>query len=748
MNPTSKLEHALAAAARDLPVFPCLPDTKTPRVKFKAWATTDAEKIRAHWTAHPEDNIGIYTGQFGGRALLAVDVDVKDGKPGAQSYEQLQAEAGQELPATYKQITTTGGAHVVFRVDQAVKQSAGKLGAGLDTRSHGGFIVGAGSTIDGRPYEVLHDAPIADAPAWLVEKCGTAIAREAQPAPAAVNVPSAEARTVHYLTHEAPHGEAGARNQNGYKVAARCKDLGSDEAATLALMGEHWPCNPPLDAGELAHVVRSAYTYGNTPAGAAAPEADFKPVPQAAATQGAAPSWLDEMNSRYFVVNENGKVLVYRPARDHALNREVLERLTFEDLRRLYLNERIQFGQKSINKADAWLEHKERRQYRGGVTFAPGQSVPPDMLNLWRGFSVAPAPGDWSRIRAHLHDVICDGDETSFAYLCGWLARMVQHPGEAGRVALILRGGRGVGKGTLGTFLLKLFGQHGLYITHAKHLVGNFNAHLRDAVFVFADEAFYAGDRQHEGVLKGLVTDPFVTIEAKHQNAVTARNVTHLLLASNEQWVVPAGSDERRFCVLDVSDRHKQDRAYFKRLHEEADAGGLGAMLHALLAHDLSGFDVFDVPQTAALAEQKMHSLRGPEAWLFDCLQHGQFGNDVWGDQRVEADKKAAYDAYLRFSRERNEYRPADVGAWGKSLRAVLGTTLTESRPRDASGERSRRFQLAPLDHCRAAFARHMKLSSFRWETDAIALDAKPAISAGPGSGPTTGVRRADDIFA
>ena len=37
-------------------------------------------------------------------------------------------------------------------------------------------------------------------------------------------------------------------------------------------------------------------------------------------------------------------------------------------------------------------------------------------------------------------------------------------------------------------------GQHALKISNAKHLVGNFNSHLRDCVFLFADEAFFAGD--------------------------------------------------------------------------------------------------------------------------------------------------------------------------------------------------------------------------------------------------------------
>jgi hypothetical protein len=98
-----------------------------------------------------------------------------------------------------------------------------------------------------------------------------------------------------------------------------------------------------------------------------------------------------------------------------------------------------------------------------------------------------------------------------------------------------------------------LFGQHFLHLSDARHLTGNFNAHLRDSCLVFADEAFYAGDKQHEGQLKRLVTEPTLMIEAKYANAVSVRNCLHLIVASNDDWVVPAGTDERRFFVLDVS---------------------------------------------------------------------------------------------------------------------------------------------------------------------------------------------------
>ena len=91
-----------------------------------------------------------------------------------------------------------------------------------------------------------------------------------------------------------------------------------------------------------------------------------------------------------------------------------------------------------------------------------------------------------------------------------------------------MRGEEGVGKGIFARFIVRAFGQHGIQISSAAHLVGNFNAHLRDCVVLFADEAFYAGDKQHEGRLKALITEDCITIEAKYQNVVSVKNMLHV----------------------------------------------------------------------------------------------------------------------------------------------------------------------------------------------------------------------------
>jgi hypothetical protein len=155
-------------------------------------------------------------------------------------------------------------------------------------------------------------------------------------------------------------------------------------------------------------------------------------------------------------------------------------------------------------------------------------------------------------------------------------------------------------------------------------LTGAFNAHLRDVVLLFGDEAFFAGDKRHESVLKTLITEDTMVVEGKGVDAESALNYVHLGLASNETWVVPAGLDERRFFVLEVGDDQKQNTAYFKNLQADLDDGGHENLLHFLLSYDLTEFEVRKVPQTKALQDQKILSMGADLQWFYERLADGR----------------------------------------------------------------------------------------------------------------------------
>jgi Bifunctional DNA primase/polymerase, N-terminal/Primase C terminal 1 (PriCT-1) len=165
-NPQRSAKHRTALKfGSKIPVFPCRED-KTPYTPngFKD-ASTDPRRITAYWNKHTNANPAAPTGEESGFFVLDVDKD----KWGFGSLEALEAEHG-PLPKTYTVQTGRGGLHIYLRYPEGadIRNSAGKLGPGLDVRGEGGYVLLPGSVTEGT-YTVLDKRPIADAPAWLVE---------------------------------------------------------------------------------------------------------------------------------------------------------------------------------------------------------------------------------------------------------------------------------------------------------------------------------------------------------------------------------------------------------------------------------------------------------------------------------------------------------------------------------------------------------------------------------------------------
>src|SRR5690606_13004993 len=130
-------------------------------------ATAAERIIREWWRRTPDAMVGVPTGS----KIKAFVLDV-DNKPGGANgfdwLDEVEAEHG-PLPYTRRVKTPNGGLHIFFTYVPGTR-NRGALGAGVDVRSEGGYVVAAGSQMaDGRAYEwVDADAPIADAPDWLL----------------------------------------------------------------------------------------------------------------------------------------------------------------------------------------------------------------------------------------------------------------------------------------------------------------------------------------------------------------------------------------------------------------------------------------------------------------------------------------------------------------------------------------------------------------------------------------------------
>ena len=386
---------------------------------------------------------------------------------------------------------------------------------------------------------------------------------------------------------------------------------------------------------------------------------------------------LAEMNGRFAVISSiGGKCRVVEEVEDLVLGRTQLVKQTFEDFGNRFSNKKVEIQGKDgpiyIPLGKWWLGHPDRRQY-DRIVFAPNKERP-GVYNLWRGFAFDPRPGDCSLYLNHLRDVVCGGNDEYYQYLIRWMARCVQYPERTGEVAIVLRGEQGTGKGITIKLFGNLFGRHFLQIADSKHLIGNFNSHLRDAVVVFADEAFYAGDKKHESILKTIVTEPTLLIEGKGVDAEVSSNCIHLMMASNSNWVVPAGDHERRYLVLDVGSSQRQNSAYFSAMVRQMENGGYNSLLLHLQGLDVEpeSFDVRAMPRTKALGQQQDYTLSYEESWWYEKLRKGELftGKPGWPGEVV---KDFLFKDWIDHTKMLNVQRRLTETAWNNFMRRELG---------------------------------------------------------------------------
>jgi hypothetical protein len=713
MTTTPQSEFAVRLAHSGFHVFPCRPGGKLPAIKdFPHKATMDEDQVRSCWNGTPK-NIGISTSHFGtDEALIIIDIDIKHKKRGDLSLMQLELD-GFELPPTFTVSTPSGGEHLYFRTPKALRQGTDTLGSGIDTRSLGGYVLGPGSIVDDKEYRVTDSRQIAPAPDWLVQKLGAAREHSKSEAKALSNIEPDRAaqRASQWLANQAPlaiEGQGG--DDTTYKVALHLKDLGCDADQALELLSP-WNerCLPPWSEEELETKVRNAFKYGREPQGVAAPEAIFPPIPEPAKELEKAHPFHKMNQSFAFVFSGGtGNILWETTNPDGSYVFHLMNKQSFFDMN---AGNKLPIGDKSKPTAQLWLEWGERRSY-DGVVFEPEVDVSKRWYNMWHGFSVKPADSPnhpmVERWKEHLFENICNHDKGLADWLTCWFAHLIQKPYEKPLVATVFRGGKGVGKNALVERISKLLGGHAMTTARRRYLVSNFTAHLQYSLLFILDEAFWSGDKECEGVVKDLVTGAKHVIEPKGKETYTVRNLTRVVVIGNEEWLVPASEDERRWAVFEVGDGRRQDRKYFEEMRVGLDdQGGAAYLLRYLMDYKITQ-DINLAPNTAGLVSQKISSLEPVQQWWYDTLSAGTIAGGDWGGEWPDTiPSNRLRDALRRWVGNRNikGRLPNDVG-FGKILRQMAPSFEKKKigGSKVADGDTSYAYFKSPLEVLRQEF--------------------------------------------
>ena len=279
-SPNLFLDAALFYARKGWRITPLQPKSKIPIQGLNGAnsGTTDEKQIQLWWDNYEDANVGISTG----RGLLVVDVDSYKG--GDDSLAALE-EANGELPETYEVLTGRGGRQLYFSYSPTTKLglTQNKLGAFIDTRADGGYVVAPPSIHPdtGKPYvwEVSHhpeEATIAEAPQWLVDLLTVPAAE--QPAARAVEPSTAaeacrtalHAAATRYIGKTPPAVQGDAGDAATFKLAGHVASFVCRHDSRLTpneitdLLDKHYnpKCSPPWTQAELQIKVYSALSNG------------------------------------------------------------------------------------------------------------------------------------------------------------------------------------------------------------------------------------------------------------------------------------------------------------------------------------------------------------------------------------------------------------------------------------------------------------------------------------------------------
>jgi hypothetical protein len=247
-------------------VFPLQPGTKIPYPKTRGVkeASKNALQIDLWAKRWPDANVAIACGEISG--IFVVDVDPRHG--GDKFMMELQAK-GRMMPKGPLAITGNGGLHHFLRYEPGIKNGVNafreKPGqqTGIDIRSNGGYVVGAGSAIDasesgpGGEYTWRRMDDLPRAPIWL-----TAALRPIERPRLKSDVPRVSGEgAVGGIIGFAGKGQEGERNNRLYWAAQRMKEqvdkgrIGKTDAEGQLLRSA---MNAGLPADEARKTINSA----------------------------------------------------------------------------------------------------------------------------------------------------------------------------------------------------------------------------------------------------------------------------------------------------------------------------------------------------------------------------------------------------------------------------------------------------------------------------------------------------------
>lgn len=282
--------------------------------------------------------------------------------------------------------------------------------------------------------------------------------------------------------------------------------------------------------------------------------------------------------------------------------------------------------------------HREEYDQEDCRPYENEEDCPSHIFNTYEGLSITRelayefGKSDITPLLNFIRKAWCGGNEALFNWVMDWYAHSIQKPWKKMKTSIVLKGKEGAGKGMINQIHAKVFGDtHFFQPTSQEDMFGQFNYLLKNRLFVFADEMTWGGDKKRSGILKKLLSEESVSINKKFAPQQSVSNCMNFVFSSNEEHVVPAGINARRYTMLDLGDDFfSLTRIQQKELYDFCPY----SWAKFLYDRDISGFNPNQSYITEGLTDQKLLSMSPIQNFWINRLDT-EYEGDKWVRQAI-----------------------------------------------------------------------------------------------------------------
>jgi len=259
-----------------------------------------------------------------------------------------------------------------------------------------------------------------------------------------------------------------------------------------------------------------------------------------------------------------------------------------------------------------------------------------DGLNTYLPVTPKAMKGDVSIFLQHVANILPNENDQNI--FLSYLAHCVKFPGKKIPWAILLQSAEGVGKTAFFEIIRHTLGSMHVYRPKAPELISSgskFNAWMRGRLAIVVDEIKIDERRELIEILKPMITDLEIEIQAKGADQDMEDNPANWIFFSNYKDAIPINKNGRRYCIFYSQIQNKQDLerlgmddVYFDRLYEWLrEENGFEYVADWLLSHPV---DYKTFPKTAPDTSSKEEAVRIGRSPL-EIVLDNQLDHDMYG---------------------------------------------------------------------------------------------------------------------